>query len=119
MKKEKTELSSGCKASIQGVRDVLDVLGGKWKIPIIASLYYNQKIRFMDLSRQIENIAPEVLSKELKDLEMNHLVKRTIKDTMPITVEYELTAQGKSFNKIIEAMGDWGIKYRKSILKKE
>jgi len=38
---------------------------------------------------------------------------------MPITVEYELTAQGKSFNKIIEAMGDWGIKYRKSILKKE
>jgi DNA-binding HxlR family transcriptional regulator len=72
----------------------------------------------MDLKRHIAGIAPKVLSKELKDLEMNHLIIRTIKDTMPITVEYELTSQGKSFKKVIEAMGEWGMNYRKSIVKK-
>jgi len=112
------ELSDDCLKSIRGIRDTQDLLSGKWKISIIGALYFNGKFRFMDLGRHIEGIAPKVLSKELKDLEMNHLIKRTVKDTMPITVEYELTPQGKSLNKVIEAMGEWGIKYRKSVLKK-
>lgn len=114
----KKELSDDCLRNIRGIKDTQDLLSGKWKIAIIGALYFNGKFRFMDLGRHIEGIAPKVLSKELKDLEMNHLVKRTVKDTMPITVEYELTLQGKSLNKVIEAMGEWGIKYRKSVLMK-
>lgn len=114
----KKELSDDCLRNIRGIKDTQDLLSGKWKIAIIGALYFNGKFRFMDLGRHIEGIAPKVLSKELKDLEMNHLVKRTVKDTMPITVEYELTPQGKSLNKVIEAMGEWGIKYRKSVLMK-
>jgi|SRR5699024_5172835 len=111
MAKEK-ELSDECLRSLQAIKDTQDLLSGKWKISIIGALYYNEKFRFMNLKRHIEGIAPKVLSKELKDLEKNHLVKRTVKDTMPITVEYELTPQGKSLNKVIEAMGEWGIKYK-------
>lgn len=118
MTTKKNELSDSCRKSVQGVRDTQDLLNGKWKTSIIAALYNNGKFRFMDLGRHIDGIAPKVLSKELKDLEMNHLVKRTVKDTMPITVEYELTPQGKSLNKIVEAMGEWGIRYRKAVLKK-
>lgn len=118
MKKEKSELTDTCRQQIQGVKDTQDLLNGKWKTVIVAALYHNGKFRFMDLARHIESIAPKVLSKELKDLEMNQLVKRTVKDTMPVTVEYELTQQGKSLNEVVEAMGKWGIKYRKSILKK-
>ncbi len=103
---------------VQGVKDSQDLLSGKWKIVIIAALFNNSKFRFMDLGRYIEGIAPKALSKELKDLELNQLVKRTFLDTMPITVEYELTTQGKSLNKIVEAMAKWGIEYRRSILKK-
>ncbi|MDI9342169.1 MAG: helix-turn-helix domain-containing protein [Sediminibacterium sp.] len=118
MKKQKTELTGVCRLQVQGVKDTQDLLSGKWKTVIIAALYNAGKFRFMDLSRHIEGISPKVLSKELKDLEMNRLVKRTVLDTMPVTVEYELTPQGKSLNKVVEAMGEWGIKYRKSILKK-
>jgi DNA-binding HxlR family transcriptional regulator len=112
------KLSERCIQRIRGIKDAQDLLTGKWKITIIASLYYNEKIRFMDLARNLEGIAPKVLSKELKDLEMNHLVKRTVMNTMPITVEYELTPQGKSLKKTIIAMGEWGIQYRKLVLKK-
>lgn len=118
MKKPKIELTGICRLQVQGVKDTQDLLSGKWKTVIIAALYNNEKFRFMDLGRHIEGIAPKVLSKELKDLEMNQLVKRTVLDTMPVTVEYGLTAQGKSLNKIVEAMAEWGIEYRKSVLKR-
>lgn len=118
MKKQKAGLTDDCRQQIQGVKDTQDLLSGKWKTVILAALYMNGKFRFMDLSRHIHGIAPKVLSKELKDLEMNLLVKRTVFDTMPVTVEYELTAQGRSLNKVIEAMAEWGVKYRKSVLKR-
>lgn len=118
MKKQRLQLTDICQLQLKGVKDTQDLLSGKWKTVIVAALYYNGKFRFMDLSRHIVGIAPKVLSKELKDLEMNQLIKRTVLDTMPITVEYELTLQGKSLNKVIEAMGEWGVNYRKSILEK-
>ena len=69
-------------------------------------------MRFLELKKHINDISPKVLSSELKDLEMNHLVKRTVCDTKPITVEYELNELGKSFKVIIEAMGILGMQYR-------
>ena len=118
MDKMSDQLSEHCKMSIIGMTDVQDIMGGKWKYRIVTALFFLGKLRFMDLKRNVNNIAPKVLSKELKDLEMNNLVTRTVCDTKPITVEYELTALGQSLNTIIEAMGDWGIKYRKSVLEK-
>lgn len=115
MIQDKIQLTDNCKKLIVGVKDAQDIVGGKWKSIIIASLFYSGKMRFMDLKRHIEDIAPKVLSKELKDLEMNHLVKRTVCNTKPITVEYELTELGESFNEIIEAMAKWGIQYRQSV----
>ena len=115
--KQKKELSAHCLRRLRGVKDTQDLLQGKWKTSIIGALYYNGTFRFMDLKRHIDGIAPKVLSKELKDLEMNHLVKRTIKDTMPVTVEYALTPQGRSLKKVIEAMCAWGIQYRRAMMK--
>lgn len=115
-KKQAREVSGPCKVLIQGVRDTQDLLSGKWKTPIIGALYYRGKMRFMELRRELDNIAPKILSKELKDLEMNHLVTRTVHNTMPVTVEYELTEQGKNLNSVIEAMGSWGVNYRKQIV---
>jgi len=115
MEQTNGQLSEICKMSIIGIADVQDIMGGKWKYLIVTALYFLGKMRFMDLKRQITNIAPKVLSKELKDLEMNYLITRTVCDTKPITVEYELTELGKSLNTIIEAMGDWGLRYRQSI----
>ncbi len=119
MKQAPGHLTPKCRLLITGVRDVQEIMSGKWKYPLVAALFYSGKMRFMELKRHIHDIAPKVLSKELKDLEMNHLVRRTVCDTKPVTVEYELTELGRSFNSIIEAMGDWGIRYRRSVLGKQ
>lgn len=118
MKKDKIEIGEKCKSHIRGVKDTMDLLDGKWKTLIISQLYYVGKLRFMDLKRQVEGIASKTLSKELKDLEMNNLVKRTQNNTMPVSVDYELTCFGESLHTIIDTMGEWGIKYRKDLLQK-
>lgn len=118
MKKQKVLVPEYCAESLVGVSDVQDIMGGKWKYLIVAHLYFLGKMKFMELHRQINKIAPKVLSKELKDLEMNYLLTRTVCDTKPITVEYELTELGRSLHTIIEGMGKWGIKYRNAILAK-
>ncbi|ASK28731.1 transcriptional regulator [Chryseobacterium sp. T16E-39] len=119
MKKDKIEIGEKCKSHIRGVKDTMDLLDGKWKTLIISHLYYVGTMRFMDLKRQVEGIASKTLSKELKDLEMNNLVKRTQNNTMPVSVDYQLTCFGESLHTIIDTMGEWGIRYRKDLLGKE
>ena len=106
-----------CRASCGAVRDTLYVLSGKWKLPIIISLKGGPK-RFKELHRLLDDITPKILSKELKELEMNDFVTRTVYSTSPVTVEYELTKYSHSLDNIIDAMRDWGLKHRKRIMKK-
>lgn len=104
-----------CKAEmILPVRDALDVLGGKWKIPIIGALFFGDK-RFSEISKDIPGITDRMLSKELRDLEMNHLVKRTVHDTFPVTVVYSITEYGESLKEVIESLRNWGINHRQVI----
>lgn len=118
MRKEAINITEECKASLTGIKDMQDIMSGKWKYLILASLYFIGKMKFMELQRQIEGIAPKVLSKELKDLEDNQIITRTVCNTRPITVEYELTAIGYNLHTIILEMGKCGIEYRRSILSK-
>ena len=66
----------------------------------------------------IEGISNSMLSKELKELEINQLVKRTVLDIQPITVQYELTAHGDTLQTIISNLTDWGMVHRKQIVGK-
>ena len=106
-----------CTAHHRAISDTLDILSGKWKIRIIGTLNFGKK-RFGELKAEIDGIAAKMLSKELQDLETNQLITRTILDTKPITVEYELTAYGKTVTPIISAMADWGHHHRQQIRKK-
>lgn len=106
-----------CTQSAQAVQDALYVLSGKWKLPIIVSLSAGPK-RFGELQRLVKGITAKVLSKELKELEMNEFAVRRVYATMPVTVEYELTEYSQSLNSIIEALRDWGIQHRARILGK-
>ena len=108
---------SACTGMIVPVRDALDILSGKWKLPIIISLSFGNK-RFKQIAKEIPNITDKMLSKELRDLEMNQLVKRTVYDSVPVTVEYSMTSYGKSLDKVIEELAKWGMQHRKRILGK-
>jgi DNA-binding HxlR family transcriptional regulator len=102
---------------VLAVNDTMNVINGKWKLPIIGSLLYGKK-RFKEMEREIPKITPRMLSKELKDLEVNGIVKRTVYNTIPVTVEYELTPSGESFKKVLDVMVEWGLQHRKSIIGK-
>lgn len=105
-----------CSGHHMAIRDTMDILAGKWKIPIIGSLSFGKK-RFMVLIANIDGIAAKMLSKELQELELNGLVTRTVLDTKPITVEYELTEYGHSLKPIINEMAIWGKRHRERIMK--
>jgi DNA-binding HxlR family transcriptional regulator len=100
-----------------GMRDAMDILSGKWKIQIIAVLLFKGKMRFMDLLRVVDGIGAKMLSKELQDLETNQLITRTVRNTKPITVEYEITRYGRTLEKIVTEIVGWGIEHRKKIMK--
>ena len=103
-----------CKASVNAVRDALYVVNGKWKLPMLVSLMNGPK-RFKELQRDLEEITPKVLSKELRDLELNGFVTRTVYDTTPVTVIYERTDYANSLSKVIGELHDWGMKHREHI----
>lgn len=98
---------------ILAVNDTLNVIHGKWKLPIISSLLYGKK-RFRELERDIPGISPRMLSKELKDLEVNGMVRRMVHQTTPVMVEYELTRSGDAFKDVLEVMVRWGLQHRKN-----
>jgi DNA-binding HxlR family transcriptional regulator len=111
----KHENGQECTSMLRAVHDTLDILSGKWKITIIGSLHFGKK-RFMEMQREVEGIGAKMLSKELKELEINELVKRTVFDTKPVTVEYELTEYGKTLEAIIQEMTKWGKAHRKRMM---
>jgi len=113
------ECKLGHKREIMAVHDAMDVLNGKWKISIISSICYYSKRRFSDILNDVNGISNRMLSKELKDLETNKLVKRTVLNTHPVTVEYQLTEYGKTLQTIIDNLSDWGTAHRKVITRKE
>jgi DNA-binding HxlR family transcriptional regulator len=105
-----------CKKRQLPVRDTLDLVGGKWKLPITHALSRGP-LRFKELQREVDGITARMLSKELKELETNELVKREVFDTAPITVQYSLTEYGRTLKPVVMALYSWGEKHRQRIIK--
>jgi DNA-binding HxlR family transcriptional regulator len=106
-----------CQFRLRASRDAIEVIQGKWRIPIIISLMYGNK-RFGEINRDIVDISPKMLSQELKALEENKIITRTLYDSMPVTVEYSLTELGKSLHKLLAELLTWGIHFRETIVGK-
>jgi DNA-binding HxlR family transcriptional regulator len=103
------------KEEVQALQDTIYVIGGKWKLPIINSLCNGNK-RFRDIERSIPGITTRMLSRELKEMEANKLVKRTVTPNTPVMVEYTVTSYCRSFGDIILEMIKWGKQHRKKIM---
>ncbi|WP_219224714.1 winged helix-turn-helix transcriptional regulator [Pedobacter antarcticus] len=101
---------------VLALTDTLNVMNGKWKLPIIASLLHG-KIRFKDLQENIDKITPRMLSKELKELEINGMIERKVYNQTPVLIEYILTESGKNITSVIDAMIDWGMLHRTEVIK--
>ena len=100
---------------LRDVQDVIDIIGGRWRGAILASLCDKEK-RFNELKRDLGSITPRTLIKELKYLEMNKLVSREVETTTSVSVIYSLTKHGKSLEPLIGQIVVWGQKHRKVVL---
>lgn len=104
---------------VLALKDALNVVNGKWKLAIVCTLLTGKK-RFSDIQRTIGDVTPRMVSKELKELEINGVVKRNVANSMPVLIEYELTPSGKQLNEVIVKMVEWGMQHReKSIAEME
>ena len=104
-KKKFKEVEEKC--TMEGI---MSVIGGKWAMPIIYSLFSGTK-RFKELERSLPNINTRMLVKELKNLEACKVVKREAFATVPPTVEYTLTPVGRELEPIVLSLYKWGEKY--------
>ena len=100
-----------CRNAIRSINDTMDVINGKWKFSILIALFFGDK-RFSELSKQITKITDRMLSKELRELEINGLVVRKITGDINTITTYSLTDYGFTMNKLIKEMKDWGAKHR-------
>ncbi|WP_342354910.1 winged helix-turn-helix transcriptional regulator [Pedobacter suwonensis] len=105
-----------CTASLNAVKDALYVLNGKWKFPLIIALQDGPK-RFNEIQKSLGEITPKILSKELKDLELNEFLVRKVFSTTPVTVTYELTPYSESLDRVINELREWGLKHRERLVK--
>jgi len=103
-----------CLDTIKPVRDTLDVINGKWKVPIIISVGVGNE-RFTDIQESIPGITPKVLAKELKDLEQHKLLKRNIIDEYPVKISYKLEPYADTLTPIIYALKEWGANHKKKV----
>ena len=105
----------GCPENVLAIKDALEALEGRWKLLIMLSLSTGNK-RFKELSRELGGITDRVLSKDLKMLEANKLVKREVYDTLPAAVEYSITEHGRSLQGLLDELYAWGMKHRKEVI---
>jgi DNA-binding HxlR family transcriptional regulator len=89
----------------------LELIGGKWKSLLLWNLGLHEIIRFNEFRRIIPDITQKMLTQQLRTLEEDGLVSRTIYNQVPPMVEYALTDKGKSLLPILKAMDDWGKQY--------
>ncbi len=91
-----------------GLKKVIDIVGGKWKIMILCVIDNNEVVRYGELSRSIHGITNTMLANSLKELESDGLIERKQYDEMPVRVEYNLTKKAKSLIPILLQLKKWG-----------
>lgn len=96
------------------VEATLDVIGGKWKGVILYNLL-GSTLRFNELRRKMPNITQRMLTLQLRELEEDGVIERTIYPQVPPKVEYALTDFGRSLEPVLLLMRDWGAQYQTRI----
>src|SRR6476619_2608928 len=94
-------------SAAQGVEDALKVLEGRWKLLIVFHLFGGKVLRFSDLERAIPAISQKMLAQQLRQLEGDGIVQRTVHNQVPPKVEYRLTTWGQSLCPALDALLQW------------
>lgn len=89
----------------------LSAIGGKWKVLILWKLM-DGTLRYSELRRALGDITHKMLAQQLRELEADGLVVRTVYPVIPPRVEYTLADAGDRLRPVVAAMAEWGLAYR-------
>lgn len=95
----------------------LSVVGGRWKIAIIYHLLQTDVLRLNEFEKKLPDINQRMLIRQLRELENDRLIERIVYHVVPPKVEYKLTDVGRTLDKVVYAICDWGDEYLKFIEK--
>jgi DNA-binding HxlR family transcriptional regulator len=91
----------------QGIEQALKVIEGRWKLLILFHLFGGKVLRFSNLERAIPAISQKMLAQQLRQLESDGVVQRTVHNQVPPKVEYRLTSWGQSLCPALDALLKW------------
>lgn len=94
------------------VEETVKLIGGKWK-PTILFYIKDQPCRFNELRRMIPGITQRMLTLQLRAMEEDGIVLRTVHETIPPHVDYQLSDHGRTLGPILDAMSEWGLRFGK------
>lgn len=97
-------------AQVCPVEVAIAVLGGAWKMTVVKQLA-ERAHRFGELGRAVGPVTPRVLARQLRELEADGIVVRTVHSQVPPKVEYSLTPMGHALGPMVDALNDWGKSY--------
>lgn len=99
------------KAFVMAIRDALNVVSGKWKLAIVCTLLSGPK-GFADIERLLATISPRMLSRELRELEVNGAIARTEAGDGGKAKKYALTPSGEKLEQVVFMLATWGTEHR-------
>ena len=100
------------------VETTLTLIGSKWKVLILRDLIDGKK-RFGELKKSIGSVSQKVLTAQLREMESDGLVNRTVYAEVPPRVEYELSELGNTLRPVLDSMLLWGKEYKERIAETE
>lgn len=103
------------KAHVCPVEAGLELISGRWKARILWKLY-NRTMRYGELRRELNGITEKMLAQQLRELERDELIIRTMYAEMPPRVEYRLSEFGQSLGPTLEGLATWGTSHRERIV---
>ncbi|MGE0885261.1 MAG: winged helix-turn-helix transcriptional regulator [Blastocatellales bacterium] len=97
------------------VETALEMLSGRWKARILWKLH-RQTMRYSELRRSLPGITEKMLAQQLRQLEHDNLIMRTVYPGVPPKVEYRMSDFGKTLSPILDSIAEWGVKNRSHIV---
>ncbi|MDM1295801.1 helix-turn-helix transcriptional regulator [Sphingobacterium sp. N143] len=95
-----------------GMFYTLSVIGGRWKVGILATLLDHEALRYSEIKTKLKNITERMLIKQLKELQEEGLIVRKDYAEVPPRVEYRISEKGRSLEDVLITLGHWGKKHR-------
>jgi DNA-binding HxlR family transcriptional regulator len=94
-------------SAAQGIEQALKLIDGRWKLLILFNLFGGKVLRFSDLERAIPGVSQKMLAQQLRQLEADGIVERTVHSQVPPKVEYRLTSWGQSLCPALDGLLKW------------